>query len=117
LPEANVDERAQNRARPAAYIRHKGVHIWEGRPGFLNTAHTEADVERVLGVFDETLAEMQAAGFLPASESKPAAGDEPPVPGARLGRDRDGKPAWFVADPDRPGKYLQVSTTGSGVRD
>jgi len=34
--------------------------------------------------------------------------DEPPCPGARLGRDKDGEPAWFIADPVRPGKYLQV---------
>jgi hypothetical protein len=30
------------------------------------------------------------------------------VPGARLGRDNEGNPAWFIADPDQPGKYLQV---------
>jgi len=33
-----------------------------------------------------------------------------PVPGARLGRDAAGNEAWFVPDPDRPGKYLQVTT-------
>ena len=32
----------------------------------------------------------------------------PPVPGARLGRDASGKPAWFVADPARPSKYLKL---------
>jgi hypothetical protein len=99
-----------------AYMRHKGVHIWEGRPGFLNTAHTAADIERVLAAFDETLAEMQAAGFLPASADAPAAPDAPPLPGARRGRDAAGNAAWFVPDPDRPGKYLQVSVTGSGAR-
>jgi glutamate-1-semialdehyde aminotransferase len=99
-----------------AYMRHKGVHIWEGRPGFLNTAHTAADIERVLAAFDETLAEMQSAGFLPASADAPAAPDAPPLPGARRGRDAAGNAAWFVPDPDRPGKYLQVSVTGSGAR-
>lgn len=34
----------------------------------------------------------------------------PPIPGARLGRDAAGNEAWFVPDPDRPGKYLQVTT-------
>ena len=33
-----------------------------------------------------------------------------PVPGARLGRDAAGNEAWFVPDPDRPGKYLLVTT-------
>jgi glutamate-1-semialdehyde aminotransferase len=90
-----------------AYLREKGVHIWEGRPGFLTTAHTEADVQRVVTAFDETLAEMQAAGFLPGGE--PAAPESrPPVPGARKGRDEAGREAWYVPDPERPGKYLRV---------
>ena len=32
---------------------------------------------------------------------------QPPVPDARLGRDRDGQPAWFVPDPAAQGKYLR----------
>ncbi|MEG4351415.1 hypothetical protein QUA70_22460 [Microcoleus sp. LAD1_D5] len=31
-----------------------------------------------------------------------------PVPGAKLGRDPNGNPAWYIADPERPGKHLQV---------
>ena len=31
----------------------------------------------------------------------------PPVPGARLGRDSSGKPAWFVPKPGHPGKYIK----------
>ncbi|MEZ5069029.1 MAG: hypothetical protein R2847_11330 [Bacteroidia bacterium] len=27
---------------------------------------------------------------------------------SKLGRDANGNPAWFVADPERPGKYLMV---------
>lgn len=34
----------------------------------------------------------------------------PTVPGARLGREPDGRPAWFVDDSARPGKYLKVGT-------
>jgi glutamate-1-semialdehyde aminotransferase/acyl carrier protein len=88
-----------------AYMRNKGVHIWEGRPGFITTAHTDADLARVVDVFTETLVEMQQAGFLPAPES---AG--PPVPGARRGKRPDGREGWFLPDPDRPGRYLEVST-------
>ncbi|MBN1866414.1 amino acid adenylation domain-containing protein [Candidatus Sumerlaeota bacterium] len=50
-----------------------------------------------------TEAEPQAT----ATPARPGGG-EPPVPGARLGRDPQGNPAWFVPDPDRPGKYLRV---------
>jgi hypothetical protein len=34
----------------------------------------------------------------------------PIAPGARLGRNPEGSPAWFLADPARPGKYLKVGT-------
>lgn len=32
----------------------------------------------------------------------------PPVPGARLGKDLNGNPAWFVANPDEEGGYFQL---------
>jgi amino acid adenylation domain-containing protein len=33
---------------------------------------------------------------------------KPPVTGARLGKDQDGNPAWFILDPEKPGSYLQI---------
>ena len=89
-----------------AYMRDKGVHIWEGRAGFLTTAHTESDIDRVVAAFKETIEEMQEAEFLPG-------GAPEHLPGARLGKDLNGRPAWFVPDPDRPGKYLQVKTSAN----
>lgn len=85
-----------------AYMRAKGVHIWEGRVGVLTTAHTSEDLATIVQAFKESVAEMQEAGFFPASH------EPPPLPGARLGKDQQGNPAWFVPDPDRPGKYLQI---------
>jgi acyl carrier protein len=32
----------------------------------------------------------------------------PPMPGARLGRDREGNPAWFVPSPANPQKYVKL---------
>jgi glutamate-1-semialdehyde aminotransferase len=90
-----------------AMMRDRGVHVWEGRCWFLTTAHTDADLELVFQAFRDTIAEMQAADFLPG-------GAEPPVPGARLGHDADGRDAWFVPDPARPGKYLQVEVATHG---
>ena len=84
-----------------AYMRDKGIHVWEGRAGFLTTAHTDEDIARVVAAFEETLAEMQAADLLPGP-------GEPPVAGARRGHDANGREAWFVPDPAREGKYLQV---------
>jgi hypothetical protein len=51
---------------------------------------------------------MQQGGFLPGESPREFA-STPPRPGARLGKDRDGNSAWFVPDPDRPCKYLQVA--------
>jgi hypothetical protein len=45
----------------------------------------------------------------PSPAARPAA--FPPVPGARLGRDPEGNPAWYMPDPSRPGKYLKVGDT------
>ena len=47
------------------HLRDKGIHFWEGRPGFLSTAHTEEDVRFVVRAFKESVREMQAGGFLP----------------------------------------------------
>jgi acyl transferase domain-containing protein len=37
---------------------------------------------------------------------------KPLATNAKLGRDRAGNPAWFIPDPDRQGKYLQVESYG-----
>ncbi|BAY30104.1 beta-ketoacyl synthase [Nostoc carneum NIES-2107] len=103
-------------------MREKGVHIWDHRPCFLTTAHSEADLAFVMTAFKESLAEMQAAGFFaaPAEEVTSRSQNEvvvtnnslrnrPPQPGAKLGRDPQGNPSWYIPDPERPGKYLQVA--------
>jgi glutamate-1-semialdehyde aminotransferase len=94
-------------------LRHKGIHIWDGFPCFLTEAHTDADVDRIIVAFRESVDEMQEAGFFhkaPRRAEAPVAFDasKPPVPGARLGRDPSGNPAWFVPNPAEQGKYLKV---------
>ncbi len=46
-----------------ALLRHRGLHVWENRPCFLSTAHSEADVTRVVTAFAESAAELEDAGF------------------------------------------------------
>jgi hypothetical protein len=103
-------------------LREKGVHVWDHRPCFFTLAHTDADIEFVTRAFKDSVAELQAIGFLPSVIPADAAmngqsngngngkGDRnrPPQPGARLGKDPGGNPAWYIPDPDRSGKYLQV---------
>ena len=67
-------------------------------PGFDGIAETDAIV-----AMEETLTmgnAKQPHGVMDARY--------PIVPGARLGRDPEGHPAWFVANPERPGKFLKV---------
>ncbi|WP_346239113.1 amino acid adenylation domain-containing protein [Niabella insulamsoli] len=46
---------------------------------------------------------------LPQPKAYISVNTNPPVPGARLGKDRSGNPAWFVPDGDTPGSYLQIA--------
>jgi hypothetical protein len=108
-------------------LREKGIHIWDHRPCFLTLAHSDADIAFIKEAFKNSIAELQSAGFLAGGsgeavraiefhnhsninggKSSTAFAQNAPVPGAKLGRDPNGNPAWYVADPERPGKHLQV---------
>ncbi|RAJ22863.1 polyketide synthase [Pedobacter cryoconitis] len=100
-------------------MRYKGIHIWDGFPCFLTEAHTLDEINQIAAKFKESASELIKAGMIPLNEptdltepgrSKGTSAMQPPVPGARLGRDQSGNPAWFIADPENPGKYLQVES-------
>ena len=97
-------------------LRDRGIHIMDGFPCFFTTTHTQADLDTIVAAFKSAVAEMQESGFLPEPKAKMENGafdaNRPPLPGARLGRDVDGKPAWFVANPSDPSKYLKVNSPG-----
>jgi hypothetical protein len=94
-------------------MRVKGIHILDGFPCFLTEVHTEEEVNLIVEKFEESANELIVAGFLPSGENVSGVQykveEIPPVPGAKLGRDREGNPAWFINDPSRPGKYMQVN--------
>ncbi|MBC6112097.1 polyketide synthase [Pedobacter fastidiosus] len=100
-------------------LREKGIHILDGFPCFITEATSYQDIEKVVESFRESLNEMTEAGFFPEINQinksfDPASvvlsADNPPVKGAKLGKDKEGNPAWFIADPHKEGKYLQVAT-------
>lgn len=94
-----------------AMMRSRGVHILDNFPCFLTTAHSDADMQRIVAAFKESVIELQEAEFLPRHSATPHTvmdAQRPAVAGARLGRDPDGRPAWFVPNPEQPGKYLKV---------
>jgi amino acid adenylation domain-containing protein len=47
------------------HLREKGVHIQEGYPCFVSTAHTDEQLERVAQAFRESILEMQQGRVLP----------------------------------------------------
>ncbi len=66
------------------HLRLRGIHFWEGRVGFISTTHTDADIDRIVSIFREAVAAMQAGGFLPAiardeTPATPPALTAPPV--------------------------------------
>jgi amino acid adenylation domain-containing protein len=48
-------------------MREKGVYVQEGFPFLLTTAHSDDDLAHIARAFEESIIEMQAAGFLPAT--------------------------------------------------
>ncbi len=88
-------------------MRYRGIHIQDGLPCFLTTAHGEEDVKKIIHAFEGSLHELIKSGLIPTSGDLDVH-DLPPLPNARLGTDTDGKPAWFIADEQRPGRYLQI---------
>lgn len=97
-------------------LRKKGIHIWDGFPCFLTTAYTQEDVNRLIATILESIDELAEVGLIPSKketinidERKTSAIlNKPPVPGARLGQDESGNPAWFVADVKREGEYVKI---------
>ncbi len=47
------------------HLRDKGVHVWEGRPCFFSTAHTDEDIMFIVRAFKQSITELQTGGFLP----------------------------------------------------
>ncbi|MBT2322172.1 amino acid adenylation domain-containing protein [Variovorax paradoxus] len=92
-----------------AMMRSRGVHILDNFPCFMTTAHTQQDIATIKSAFKESIAEMQEAELLPRRAAPKMALDpsHPPAPDARLGRDKDGQPAWFVPDPNAQGKFTK----------
>jgi amino acid adenylation domain-containing protein len=97
----------------APMMRSRGIHILEGFPCFLTTAHSEADIQAIVEAFKASVRELQESGFLPGTIDRPSkpsdTAGQPPVEGARLARGKDGKLAWWVPDPSSPTKFRQVS--------
>ncbi|MBB5351502.1 amino acid adenylation domain-containing protein/FkbH-like protein [Haloferula luteola] len=66
------------------HLRKRGVFAMEGLPFYLTAAHSDADVDRVIEAFRETIAALQDGGFFPrltiSTETEAAPGVRGPFP-------------------------------------
>jgi iturin family lipopeptide synthetase A len=79
------------------HLRLKGVHIWEGRPAFFCTAHTDEEINYILDLFRESLQELRAADFIP----KPATPEIKAVITPAI----SSTPAQPIVRPNKPMEY------------
>jgi len=118
-----VDEKNHFAELLPCWLRSKGLHIWDF-PSFLTSSHKDEHVDEIIRGFQEALQEMVHGGLFsqgkgPAesnfiksampAQNKGLQHAIPPQIGARLGKTKSGQPAWFIEDPERPGRYLQLS--------
>jgi glutamate-1-semialdehyde aminotransferase len=110
-------------------MRQKGIHIWDGFPCFMTVAHTLEETKTVINSFQESLLSMIETGFFenPSKQNDTLLQERileyyqeqeykklqnfisnAPIAGARLGKDPEGNPSWYIADPKLEGKFLQV---------
>ena len=95
-----------------AGLRRRGIHIWDHRPCLLTLAHEKKHIDQLVAAVGQTIIECQRFRFMPGEGFKNAPqefnADQPPQVGARVGKDRQGNPGWFISDPANPGQFIQV---------
>jgi amino acid adenylation domain-containing protein/non-ribosomal peptide synthase protein (TIGR01720 family) len=50
------------------HLVHHGIYMWEGRTCYISTAHTEADIQRIVQAIQQATAELRQGGFLAQHE-------------------------------------------------
>ena len=88
-----------------------GIHIQQYRPNFLTTEHSNADIKQILSTFKSALANLIVNGLLEGDQvaAKKFLSGKANIPaGARLGKNENGEPAYFIEDPDNKGAFLEV---------
>jgi natural product biosynthesis luciferase-like monooxygenase protein len=63
------------------HLRLKGLHIWEGRPIFFSTAHTDEEIDFIIELFKESIQELRTAEFIPVKDVAAARIGSTLVPG------------------------------------
>lgn len=101
-------------------LRLNNIHIWDGFPCYFTEPYTDEDVKQIINAFKSCLEKMVSAGFFITTKSESIASkqsnvincnsiNKPPVDGAKLGRDQEGNPAWFIKDPSNIEEYVMIN--------
>jgi len=102
-------------------MRSAKIFVWDGRVIFLNTAHSDEDLQNFIETYESAVGRLVADNLLEKNSNEIGAtkqsevldASKPPLPGARLGRDPNGQPGWYIEDPEEPGKYRLVDILNS----
>jgi hypothetical protein len=89
----------------------EGIYIQQYRPSFLTTEHSEKDIKTILDAFKRSLAVLVEHGLIEGDMLAAKKNLQEKVeipPGARLGRNEKGEPAYFIEDPSNAGQYIEV---------
>ncbi|HEU4322319.1 MAG TPA: amino acid adenylation domain-containing protein, partial [Roseiflexaceae bacterium] len=62
------------------HLVEQGVYVWEGRNCIISTAHSDADLDRIVAAVQHTVAALRSGGFLP---ERPGGGTPDGGPGGR----------------------------------
>lgn len=94
-----------------AYMRHLGLHQYDGFPWFVNLAHTDQELLKAKEIVKKAIATLQMNGLMSGkaqayAETEVMVQTNPPQSNAKLGKDSAGNPAWFI--PAEGGGYTQL---------
>jgi amino acid adenylation domain-containing protein len=66
------------------HLRERGIHIQDGFPCFLTTAHSQDDIERIFVAFRDSLDELGSVGILGTSSAAASPGGDIPLTESQL---------------------------------
>jgi glutamate-1-semialdehyde aminotransferase len=90
----------------------EGVHIIQHAGSFLTTEHTVEDIDRLIAAFTKSISLLVSNGLIEGNSveaNKVLNSQKRQIPvGARLGKNAQGEPAYFIEDPENKGQYIEV---------
>jgi len=89
----------------------EGVFFVQNAGSFLTTAHSDEDISKIIAAFTKSIALLVTNGLVEGNmiEANNLLSVKSIIPeGARLGKNEQGEPAYFIEDENNPGQYIEV---------